>query len=349
MKKYLLAICLCTAVLAGGTVIAQDAKDKDKEKKEKMGEYDEIIIRKKGDKDGKLTIEIKDGEVKVNGKPIDEYDDENLSVRRRRTPRVALATGPSRFRSNAIIDQGGSWNFSGDIDDPLVISGTANRAFLGVTTEEEGNDGGAKITSISENSAAEKAGLKKDDIITKVGDYNVENPEDLSRAVRKYKPEEKVTIVYKRDGKENKVTATLGKTQSIARAYGYTTPRAFDAPNFAPLERLDQFHFDWDDENGQYFGFHGRPRLGIKAQDTEEGKGVKVLDVVKESLAEKAGIKEGDIITEFDGKAVNSADQLAEAAADSREKASVKIQIIREGKTQTIEVKTPKKLKTANL
>ena len=93
----------------------------------------------------------------------------------------------------------------------------------------------------------------------------------------------------------------------------------------------------------------GRPRLGIKAQDTEDGKGVKVIDVANESLADKAGIKEGDIITEFDGKAINSADELVEVAQESREKSSVKLQIVRDGKSQSVEIKTPKKLKTANL
>ena len=50
-----------------------------------MGEYDEIIIKRKDvGKDGKVTIEIKDGEVKVNGKPLEEYENENLSVRRKK-------------------------------------------------------------------------------------------------------------------------------------------------------------------------------------------------------------------------------------------------------------------------
>ena len=36
----------------------------------------------------------------------------------------------------------------------------------------------------------------------------------------------------------------------------------------------------------------GRPRLGIRAQETEDGKGLKVVDVADESVASKAGIKE---------------------------------------------------------
>ncbi len=84
-------------------------------------------------------------------------------------------------------------------------------------------------------------------------------------------------------------------------------------------------------------------KFGIKAQDTEEGKGVKVLDVDDESAAAKAGIKEGDIITRFDGKEINSATALAEAARAAKEKASVHVSILRDGKPQEIEVKVPEK------
>jgi serine protease Do len=76
---------------------------------------------------------------------------------------------------------------------------------------------------------------------------------------------------------------------------------------------------------------------------------VKVLDVDEESAAGKAGIKEDDIITEFDGKTVNSADELAVAARDSREKAAVTVKLKRDGKVQSVEIKTPRKLRTANL
>ena len=37
------------------------------------------------------------------------------------------------------------------------------------------------------------------------------DPESLSEAIHKYKPEDKVTVTFKRDGKEQKVTACLGR------------------------------------------------------------------------------------------------------------------------------------------
>lgn len=90
-------------------------------------------------------------------------------------------------------------------------------------------------------------------------------------------------------------------------------------------------------------------RLGIRAQDTEDGRGAKVLFVDGESVAAKAGIKEGDIITNFDGQSVKDATSLAAAARESRVKPTVKVSVLRDGKTLELEVKNPRKLKTADL
>ena len=314
----------------------KDSKDKDtkeKSSKSKSGSGDEIIIRRKSGDNAKIIVEIKDGEVLVNGKPIEDFDDDNVAVIKRRTPRMAVTTPSSQFRTYGL-------NHSGE-GDGWVTSG-GNAAFLGVSTDED--DGGAKITNVTDGSAAEKAGLKEDDVITKINDTKIEDPSDLTKAIGKYKPEDKVTVTYKRDGKEQKATATLGKNKN-SYSYSYSFPQGA----IAPFEN-GNLNFDWDnDMHGLTYAFGGRPRLGIRAQDTEDGKGVKVLDVADESAAEKSGIKKDDIITEFDGKKVNSADDLAEAAQDAREKTSVSVKLTRAGKAQSLELKRPKKLKTTNL
>ena len=89
--------------------------------------------------------------------------------------------------------------------------------------------------------------------------------------------------------------------------------------------------------------------MGLSVQDTDDGKGVKVLNVDHESNAAKAGLKENDVITEVDGKAVNSADEVAKIIRESKDKVSVMMKLQRSGKTQNVEVKIPRKLKTANL
>ena len=91
------------------------------------------------------------------------------------------------------------------------------------------------------------------------------------------------------------------------------------------------------------------PRLGISVQDTDDGKGVKVLSADDDGAGFKSGIRENDVITEIDGKAVNSADEVAKIIRESKDKASVKMKLLRGGKAQSVDVKIPRKLKTADL
>src|SRR5882724_8723285 len=201
MKRFLLSI---TGITALALLLGTGAMAQDKEKsKNKIEDNDEIIIRKKGDKDGKVTIEIKDGNVSINGKPLDEYNDDNIVIRKSKRGGVMMATPGSPFRS-------GSWSFSDNND--MFGNTNENKAFLGVVTEDA--EGGVKVEDVTEGSAAEKAGLKEGDVISMIGDKKIEDPDDLTKAIGKYKPDDKVAVTYKRDGKENKVTATLGKRKN---------------------------------------------------------------------------------------------------------------------------------------
>jgi serine protease Do len=337
MKKYFFSAAAILVLTTSAAIAQQNQNNQDantqkesNRNNKKLNEYDEVIIkRKNNDKDAKVTIEIKDDQVFVDGKPIDDFVDDEVSVRLRDVNRFNLVNPRSPFS----MDEG-AWSFDSDTD----REGEGEHAFLGVTTE--GSSTGAKITSVSENSAAAKAGLRKDDIITKVNDKSILDQEQLSSAIRAFKPDDKVTITYKRDGKENKTTATLGKMK-ISRTRTLYGP----GRNIPPMV----FNFD-NDQQGDIFQFPGsRPRLGLKVQDTEDGKGVKVLDVEKGSAAEKAGIKEDDVITSFEGKEISSAGELAKASHESKDKTSMKVQLNRNGKPQTVEVKVPKKLRTANL
>ncbi|MBN8855546.1 MAG: hypothetical protein BGO55_28035 [Sphingobacteriales bacterium 50-39] len=347
MRTYLLK----TAGLAALTLLlhasgfAQDQIDDDKDTA-KLGDQDEIVIKHKNDKDAKIVIEIKGNQVFINGKPANDYSDDNVSVHKKKELVLngqsfswsgdgdfPMAIAPSPFRKH-----GGAMSIDGN-----VWPGNSNRAFLGVTTESTEKNGqkGAEIHEISKGSAAFKANLKIGDIITRVDEIKVEGPQSLADAIHKYKPEDKVSVTFLRDGKEQKMTIPLGKAPAASVGSLYKMP-----------------NFNFDNGAGGYapgapraygFSYGAKPRLGIKAQDTEEGKGVKVLEVGDESAAEKAGIEEGDIITKFDGKDVNSATELAELARASKDKPSIKVSIIRDGKTKEIDIRIPKKLKTADL
>ena len=322
MKQYFLKFS-GAALLLALTATSVSAQQGDGEIK-KVQKDDMIIVRPKVSTDVKVTIEVKDGEVKVNGKPLSEFKDDDVTVSRRKSLDEVVVRGMpgnSRFRGtyNYNFNDNGNW-FGED------------KAFLGVTSDKVSD--GAKITEISKGSAAEKAGLKEGDIITGVNDTKISSPEDLSKAIGKCKPEEKVTVSYKRDGASKKESIALGKRKSMAITY---SPGAFNMDQLREMQGL----------NG--YIVNGRPRLGIKAQETEEGKGLKVLGVDEESAADKSGIKEGDVITEFDGVEVNSVEKLRETAAKSVTKPSFKVKLLRDGKSQEVQVKIPKNLKTTNL
>jgi len=81
----------------------------------------------------------------------------------------------------------------------------------------------------------------------------------------------------------------------------------------------------------------GGGRLGVTIGDTTgEPRGASVRSVAEESAAEKAGIKEGDVIVRFDGEAVRSASQLGRLVAETPAGRSVAIEVARGGATQKL-------------
>ncbi|HEY2722102.1 MAG TPA: PDZ domain-containing protein [Chitinophagaceae bacterium] len=331
MKRTFLklsAVVLATLLIAPVAIHAQDDGDKDKEKdkSEKKG-AEQIIITKKGDNNDKVVVEINGDKVTVNGKPIEDLKEGDISVNVHK-----LKNGYNN-----------SYSFNWNGNDNMFFSENENTAMLGVVTDKV--DEGVKITDVTDESGASKAGLKEDDIITKVDDKKIDDPDDLTKIIRGHKPGDKVTITYLRDKKEEKATAELTKWKGGAIALGkmpsmdwnVMTPRGQTMPKFKMSP-------------GQYYAFgENRPRLGLSVQDTEDGKGVKVVDVDEDGSGQKAGVKEDDIIVAVNDKEVNSADEVAKIVRDNKDKPSVMLKIKRDNKTQNIEVKIPRKLKTEDL
>jgi serine protease Do len=331
--KFSAFVFAITLLVPVSLVAQKDEKDKEAKEKTEKKEAEQIIITRKGDKNEKVTVEINGDKITVNGKPLDEYKDDDVSVRLRKYKDMEGLTR---------IPGVGAWSYNGD-NNFEYFNEDANHAMLGVTTEKA--DQGVEIQDITKESAAQKAGLKEGDIITKVDDKKIEDPDDLTKAIRSHKPGDKVSITYLRDKKEQKSTAELTKWKG---AHSMT----INGDNF----KMDMGDFKMPriktvpSPYGQNWSWSsGSPKLGLSVQDTDDGKGVKVIDVDDESNAEKAGIKEDDVITEVDGKTVNSTDEISKIIKESKDKTSVMLKLQRSGKTQNVEVKIPRKIKTADL
>jgi serine protease Do len=312
-------------------------------KKEKK-ESQEIIIRKSGDKNEKITVVVDGNDITINGKPLSEFKDDNIKVTKRKT----------YLREGSALTYFNDANSYGMFD-----SDNKPHAFLGISTGdlEEGEKGpGARITEVTKESAAEKAGLKKGDIITRIDEKKVEDFNDVTEAISAHKPKDEITVYYNRDGKENSTRAILGEHKGGGLAYSISGPgalREFTIPRIYgnPLADMDMTERYKDAQNafGRSFEMFRGPRLGLKIQDTEEGNGVKILSVEEGSTAEKAGLKKDDIVTEIGGTKVLNTDEAREQLQENAEKATYTIKALRNGTEKSFEVKIHKKLKTTNL
>lgn len=338
-----LTLVTTVAFLAPLTLLAQ--KDEKTDKGDKADkDVQQLTITRKGEKKEKVVIVVDGDNITVNGKPLEEFKDKNGDI-------VVRLNKLKDLESLGYLrtPKGGAWSFNGD-DGYSFFGGDENRAMLGVTTDK--SDEGAKIADITKGSAAEKAGLKENDIITKVEDKKITGPDDLSEAIKKQKPGDKVSITYLRDKKENKTTAELTKWKGIgAFSFGNGDNFKIDlgdlkfdriAPKI-PDVKVPMEHYR------TYAWSGGSPKLGLSVQDSDDGKGVKVIDVDAEGNAAKAGIKEEDIITHLDDKAVNSVDEISRMLKEKKDSPTVRFQLKRNGKSQNIEVKMPRKIKTTDL
>lgn len=128
-----------------------------------------------------------------------------------------------------------------------------------------------------------------------------------------------------------------GRLIGIHSRVGMRTPENMHVP-------LREFLKHWDGLlKGDFIGegpFAKRPEkgkgfLGIATEPRKEG-GLKVTRVGRESPAEKAGVKPGDVLLGMDGTPLTSKDQfqklLAEKAPDDR----VALELLRNGKSETL-------------
>lgn len=332
---------LHTLTLAGFTcfaLIAAPAVQAQEKKSDKMGEYDEIVIKRKGDKDGKVTVEIKDGEVWVDGQKLDQYKDGDITVYRRRIRPVdgnafgfnAPPHGGLQFFNDEDSDS------SGDEPGPPAIS--PNKAVLGVITEKK-DAAGATVKIVDKESPAAKAGLQPGDIITAVDADKISEPAELYEKIGSYEPGDKVTVTYLRNNKENKVTITLDE-----RKGGMLRMRPRDDNDAAPFP-IPRGHQPFD----QLFDNNSETRLGLSVQDTENQEGARVLDVAEGSAAGKAGFEIDDIITSLAGTKVTSAKDVVNSYQDNKDKGTITAKVKRDGKEETLEIKVPKKLNKTDL
>lgn len=209
---------------------------------------------------------------------------------------------------------------------------TVERGFLGISYEQltpesadafglNENTKGIAIAEVIEDSAADKAGLKRYDVIVELDGEPVENGNEFLNRVSMLTPGTKVKIGIIRDGKQKTLTAKLG-----------TRPKQAGKTNTEPevLEELGLSVGNLTDELAD--------RLGFKALE-----GVVVTSVESGSQAEEKGISVGMLITEVDRKPVKNTKEFDEAIEKAGKEGSVLLLINDGTHTRFIVLKLPNK------
>ncbi len=192
---------------------------------------------------------------------------------------------------------------------------------------------GVEITNVVDESPAAKAGLQKGDVVLEFNGQRVEGTEQFVRLVRETPAGRQVRLSIIRNGTVQNVTATIGSRGS--RTYGtYVMPRIRipdievtvpDIPNPTMSWKSGMLGIEAESLHSQLADF-----FGVK-------EGVLVRSVVKDSAAQKAGLKAGDVITKVDTAKVNTPREIT-SAIRSRRSGTFPVTLVRERKEMTLNV-----------
>jgi serine protease Do len=201
-------------------------------------------------------------------------------------------------------------NLAKKILDDFKEFGSVKRGFIGVTftemnealRKEKGitDINGLYVQNVAKGGAAESAGIKGGDIITKIEGKTIYSSSDLQERVARLRPGDKVKITYKREGKEKDVNLTL-KAEEDAKAKG-----GEDGPSASATEIFNKL------------GASFIPATDARKKELGVSSGVVVTQVHRGGVFEYFGVEKGLVITEVNGKAVNSVDDVESALSATR-------------------------------
>ncbi|MBM3413576.1 MAG: PDZ domain-containing protein [Bacteroidetes bacterium] len=186
-------------------------------------------------------------------------------------------------------------NLAKKIVNDLIKFGDVKRPYLGIMSDGRHINAtdGAYVGTIAPDGAAATAGLKKGDIIKKINEVPITSWSELQGTIASLNAGEKISILYKRDGKEYTTTATLKADQSnfeniVANSLGELLG--------AELENADK---------------------KVALRNEAEG-GIRVKRILKGGPLSRTRMQEEFIIISVNGAQVKTIDELSRAIASTR-------------------------------
>jgi serine protease Do len=203
-------------------------------------------------------------------------------------------------------------------------------------------NGGAEVKKVMKNSEAEKIGLQKGDIITKFDGNDIAGPEDLREMIEGIEEKKTVEIVLNRERKEVKMNATLDSDEDHGEWVFSDWDKMVDWSEHLPGKYgHPRLHFNSD--KGGFLGVEVTELSDQLSEYFEVNHGVLIEKVLKDSPAEKAGLKAGDVITEIEGRKINDYGDLTRTLNFYNPEEKIKLSYSRKGKKSYVDVTLEKK------
>lgn len=218
----------------------------------------------------------------------------------------------------------------------LIEHGKVSRGFLGVSAQQispqmaqalklpssNPNSDGALVAAIAPNSPAAKAGLKPGDVITAVNGATVTNPGDLAADIANIDPHGKADISFLRNGKKQDVSVQVEEM---------------------PANPDASFNNGGNGKNGSSqqnsqgaLGLTLAPltaNLRNQLNLPDDASGVVIVNVKQNSVADQAGLQQGDLLVGVGATDVSSPDDAISALNAARKSGAdaVALRIVRQG------------------
>jgi serine protease Do len=216
---------------------------------------------------------------------------------------IAIATTNARFQGYGFAIP---INLARVVVEDIIRFGSVRRAYLGVqidpvdetTARALGMDkvGGVLVQGVLDDSPAMRAGIQAGDVILKVDDKPVNQPNELQMEIARRQPDTNISIQIFRNGSERNISVTLrtlGQSEPIAeeRSTRERNTPVTPEPEIVSIDNL---------------GISLRSLDAATRNDRGVDAGILVENVERYSVAHERNIFPGDIIVEVDRKPVKN-------------------------------------------
>lgn len=215
-----------------------------------------------------------------------------------------------------------------------VLAGRGAEIGVRITDRTEG---GVVVEDVQPDSPAEKAGIRRSDVITDFDGERVRSARQFERLVRETPPGRRVKATITREGQRRDVEITPSEGRDAAMIFDRDRMRERLGDLAGRFPDLN-FNFDFDMPGS----LSGR-RLGVTVDELSHQlaeyfgtkDGVLVTNVIEGSAAARAGLKAGDVITSINGSRVASREDLMRGLREATSE-DVTIGIVRDRKESSL-------------